>query len=62
MSDVDTLTNTIYIHQPEKTLSFTQFLNFLFEAPPNEAKVLYTSVENAGGNTKTVQHRFFQNL
>ena len=40
------MTNTIYIHQPEKAFSFTRLPNFLFEAPTfkplsNEAKVLY---------------------
>ena len=40
------MTNTIYIHQPEKAVSFTRLPNFLFEAPTftplsNEAKVLY---------------------
>ena len=39
------MTNTIYIHQPEKAFSFTRLPNFLFEAPTfkplsNEAKVL----------------------
>ena len=37
------MTNTIYIHQPEKAFSFTRLPNFLFEAPTfkplsNEAK------------------------
>ena len=27
------MTNTIYIHQPEKSVSFTRLPNFLFEAP-----------------------------
>ena len=27
------MTNTIYIHQPEKAVSFTRLPNFLFEAP-----------------------------
>ena len=27
------MTNTIYIHQPEKAFSFTRLPNFLFEAP-----------------------------
>ena len=40
------MTNTIYIHQPEKAFSFTRLPNFLFEAPTfqplsNEAKLLY---------------------
>ena len=40
------MTNTIYIHQPEKAFGFTRLPNFLFEAPTfkplsNEAKVLY---------------------
>ena len=39
------MTNTIYIHQPEKSVSFTRLSNFLFEAPTftplsNEAKIL----------------------
>ena len=43
------MTNTIYIHQPEKAFSFTRLPNFLFEAPTfkplsNEAKVLYTFI------------------
>ena len=43
------MTNTIYIHQPEKAVSFTRLPNFLFEAPTftplsNEAKVLYTFI------------------
>ena len=43
------MTNTIYIHQPEKAVSFTRLPNFLFEAPTftplsNEAKVLYAFV------------------
>ena len=43
------MTNTIYIHQPEKTFSFTRLPNFLFEAPTfkplsNEAKVLYAFI------------------
>ena len=43
------MTNTIYIHQPEKTVSFTRLPNFLFEAPTftplsNEAKVLYAFI------------------
>ena len=43
------MTNTIYIHQPKKAVSFTWLLNFLFEAPTftplsNEAKVLYAFI------------------
>ena len=43
------MTNTIYIHQPEKAVSFTRLPNFLFEAPAfmplsNEAKVLYAFI------------------
>ena len=43
------MTNTIYIHQPEKVISFTRLPNFLFEAPSfkplsNEAKVLYAFI------------------
>ena len=43
------MTNTIYIHQPEKTVSFIWLPNFLFEAPTftplsNEAKVLYAFI------------------
>ena len=43
------MTNTIYIHQPEKAFSFTRLPNFLFEAPTfkplsNEAKVLYAFI------------------
>ena len=43
------MTNTIYIHQPEKAASFTRLPNFLFEAPTftplsNEAKVLYSFI------------------
>lgn len=43
------MTNTIYIHQPEKAVSFTRLPNFLFEAPiftplSNEAKVLYSFI------------------
>ena len=43
------MTNTIYIHQPEKAVSFTRLPNFLFEAPTfmplsNEAKVLYAFI------------------
>ncbi len=43
------MTNTIYIYQPEKTISFTRLPNFLFEAPTfkplsNEAKVLYAFI------------------
>ena len=44
-----TMTNTIYIHQPERAFSFTRLPNFLFEAPTfkllsNEAKVLYAFI------------------
>ena len=43
------MTNTIYIHQPEKAFSFTRLPNFLFEAPTfkplsKEAKVLYAFI------------------
>ena len=43
------MTNTIYIHQPEKAARFTGLPNFLFEAPTctplsNEAKVLYAFI------------------
>ena len=43
------MTNTIYIHQPEKAISFTRLPNFLFEASTfkplsNEAKVLYAFI------------------
>ena len=43
------MTNTIYIHQPEKAFSFTRLPNFLFEAPTfkplsSEAKVLYAFI------------------
>ena len=43
------MTSTIYIHQPEKAVSFTRLPNFLFEAPtftplPNEAKLLYAFI------------------
>ena len=43
------MTNTIYIHQPEKAVSFTRLPNFLFEAPTfsplsNEAKALYALI------------------
>ena len=43
------MTNTIYIHQPEKSVSFTRLPNFLFEAPTftplsNEAKLLYAFI------------------
>ena len=43
------MTNTIYIHQPEKAFSFTRLPNFLFEAPtftalPNDAKLLYAFI------------------
>ena len=43
------MTNTIYIHQPEKTVGFIRLPNFLFEAPTftllsNEAKVLYAFI------------------
>ena len=43
------MTNTLYIHQPEKAVSFTRLPNFLFEAPTftplsNEAKVLYAFI------------------
>ena len=43
------MTNTIYIHQPEKVVSFTRLPNFLFEAPTftplsSEAKVLYAFI------------------
>ena len=43
------MTNTIYIHQPEKAFSVTRLPNFLFEAPTfkllsNEAKVLYAFI------------------
>ena len=43
------MTNTIYIHQPEKAVSFTWLPDFLFEAPTftslsNEAKVLYAFI------------------
>ena len=43
------MTNTIYIHQPEKAVSFTRLPTFLFEAPAfmplsNEAKVLYAFI------------------
>ena len=59
------MTNTIYIHQPEKAFSFTRLPNFLFEAPTfqplsNEAKVLYAFVlrraelsrKNGGGRVR----------
>ena len=44
-----TMTNTIYIHQPEKAFSFTRLPNLLFEAPifnplSNDAKVLYAFI------------------
>ena len=32
------MTNTIYIHQPEKAFSFTRLPNFLFEAPHTVGK------------------------
>ena len=43
------MTSTIYIHQPEKAVSFTRLPNFLFEAPTfsplsNEAKMLYAFI------------------
>ena len=43
------MTNTIYIHQPEKSVSFTRLPNFLFEAPTftplsNEGKLLYAFI------------------
>ena len=43
------MTNTIYIHQPEKSVSFTRLPNFLFEALTftplsNEAKILYAFI------------------
>ena len=43
------MTNTIYIHQSEKAVSFTRLPNFLFEAPTftplsTEAKVLYAFI------------------
>ena len=43
------MTNTIYIHQPEKAVSFTRLPKFLFEAPTfkplsNEAKILYAFI------------------
>ena len=43
------MTNTIYIHQLEKVVSFIRLPNFLFEAPTftplsNEAKVLYAFI------------------
>ena len=43
------MTSTIYIHQPEKAVSFTRLPNFLFEAPTftplsNEATVLYAFI------------------
>ena len=43
------MTKAIYIHQPEKAVSFTRLPNFLFEAPTftplsNEAKVLYAFI------------------
>ena len=50
------MTNTIYIHQPEKAISFTRLPNFLFETPSfkplsNEAKVLYAFIlRRAGGS------------
>ena len=43
------MTNTIYIHQSEKAVSFTRLPNFLFEVPTfqplsNEAKLLYAFI------------------
>ena len=43
------MTNTIYIHQPEKAVSFTRLPNFLLKphhSTPlsNEAKVLYAFI------------------
>ena len=43
------MTNTIYINQQEKAVSFTRMPNFLFEAPTfkplsNEAKILYAFI------------------
>ena len=43
------MTSTIYIHQPEKSVSFIRLPNFLFEAPTftplsNEAKILYAFI------------------
>ena len=43
------MTNTMYIHQPEKAISFTRLPNFLFEAPTftplsNEGKLLYAFI------------------
>ena len=48
------MTNTIYIHQPEKAFSFTRLPNFLFEAPTfqplsNEAKVRVCLCPAPGG-------------
>lgn len=44
-----TMTNFIYLHQPEQAFSFTRLPNFLFEAPTvqplsNEAKLLYAFI------------------
>ena len=38
------MTNTIYIHQPEKAVSFTRLPNFLFEAPH-----IHTPVQRSKG-------------
>ena len=48
------MTNTIYIHQPEKAFSFTRLPNFLFEAPTfqplsNEARRCCMPLSCAGG-------------
>ncbi len=44
------MTNTIYIHQPEKAVSFTRLPNFHIETPPfpelpNEAKLQYAFLQ-----------------
>lgn len=46
---IKTMTKYIYLHQPQKAVSYTQLPNFLFEAPSykalsNEAKLLYAFI------------------
>ena len=49
------MTNTIYIHQPEKAVSFTRLPNFLFEAPtftpPCPTKQRYCMPLSCAGQT-----------
>ena len=46
---IKAMTKYIYLHQPQKAVSYTQLPSFLFEAPSykplsNEAKLLYAFI------------------